>query len=222
MESHRVLFLALCCFLSTSVIGQVCLRFCLSMIILTSFIVQVTFKNTLQKVMNREHKKVKKWLDTNQLALNIDKTNFIIFHFPQKKLLNRLLLNSQPSQVSCMWLSKWCKIQHFEILFIFNIYSFIFTICLFTFNICLFIFSICLFIFNICLFTFIICVYSVLVYFQVQHLCSLKITFTFNNYIHSKCNIYILFLILSIQRFLSIQQFFIHSRFIAHLSYAWK
>ena len=87
-----------------------------------------------------------------------------------------------------VWLSKWCKIQHFEILFIFNIYSFIFTIysfifsiclfifniCLFSFNICLFIFSICLFIFNICLFTFNICVYSVLVFIQVQHLCSLN------------------------------------------------
>ena len=50
---------------------------------------------TLQKVMNRELKKVKKWLDANQLALNIDKINFVIFHSPQKKkLLNRLLLNS--------------------------------------------------------------------------------------------------------------------------------
>ena len=49
---------------------------------------------TLQKVMNRELKKVKKWLDANQLALNIDKTNCVIVHSPQKKLLNRLLLNS--------------------------------------------------------------------------------------------------------------------------------
>ena len=29
-----------------------------------------------------------------------------------------------------VWLSKWCKIQHFKILFIFNIYSFIFNICI--------------------------------------------------------------------------------------------
>ena len=49
---------------------------------------------TLQKVMNMELKKVKKWLDANQLALTIDKTNYVNFHFPQKKLLNRLLLNS--------------------------------------------------------------------------------------------------------------------------------
>ena len=34
----------------------------------------------LQKVMNRELKKVKKWLDANRLALNIDKTNFVVFH----------------------------------------------------------------------------------------------------------------------------------------------
>ena len=46
---------------------------------------------TLQKVMNRELKKVKKWSDANQLSLNIDKTNLVIFHSPQKTLLNRLL-----------------------------------------------------------------------------------------------------------------------------------
>ena len=34
----------------------------------------------LQKVMNRELKKVKKWLDANRLAFNIDKINFVIFH----------------------------------------------------------------------------------------------------------------------------------------------
>ena len=36
--------------------------------------------------MNQELKKVKKWLDTNCLALNIDKTNFVIFHSPRTKL----------------------------------------------------------------------------------------------------------------------------------------
>ena len=40
----------------------------------------------LQKIMNREFKKVKKWLDSNRLALNIDKTNFVIFHSPHAKL----------------------------------------------------------------------------------------------------------------------------------------
>ena len=33
---------------------------------------------------------------------------------------------------SGLWLSKWCKIQHFKILFIFNIYSFIFNICIYS------------------------------------------------------------------------------------------
>ena len=40
----------------------------------------------LQKIMNRELKKVKKWLDANRLSLNIDKTNFVIFHPPCVKI----------------------------------------------------------------------------------------------------------------------------------------
>ena len=40
----------------------------------------------LQKVVNRELRKVRKSLDANHLALNIDKTNFVIFHSPQKRL----------------------------------------------------------------------------------------------------------------------------------------
>ena len=36
--------------------------------------------------MNRELRKVKKWLDANRLAPNIDKTNFVIFHSPRTKL----------------------------------------------------------------------------------------------------------------------------------------
>ena len=42
----------------------------------------------LQKVMNRELRKVRKWLDANHLALNIDKTSFVIFHSPQKIILD--------------------------------------------------------------------------------------------------------------------------------------
>ena len=34
---------------------------------------------TLQKIVNRELRKVKKWLETNRLALNISKTNYVIF-----------------------------------------------------------------------------------------------------------------------------------------------
>ena len=40
----------------------------------------------LQKVVNKELKHVKKWLDANKLALSVDKKNFVIFHSPQKSL----------------------------------------------------------------------------------------------------------------------------------------
>ena len=36
--------------------------------------------------MNKELRHVKKWLDANKLALNVDKTNFVIFHSPQNSL----------------------------------------------------------------------------------------------------------------------------------------
>ena len=81
-----------------------------------------------------------------------------------------------------VWLSKWCKIQHFKILFIFNIYSFIFDIC----------------------------IYSALLFVQTS-----TPIFIINSYICSQ-NYY------PFRNYLSIQQLFIHSRFTAHLSYAWK
>ena len=40
---------------------------------------------TLQKIANSQLQKVKKWLDANQLALNIGKTNYAIFHSQAKK-----------------------------------------------------------------------------------------------------------------------------------------
>ena len=49
---------------------------------------------TLQKVVNRELKKVKKWLDANRLSLNISKT--IPLH---SKIINefiRIKLSSKP------------------------------------------------------------------------------------------------------------------------------
>ena len=42
--------------------------------------------NHLEKVVNKELKLVKKWLDANKLALNVDKTNFIIFRSPKHSL----------------------------------------------------------------------------------------------------------------------------------------
>ena len=38
------------------------------------------------KVVNKELRHVKKWLDANKLALNVDKTNFVIFHSAQNYL----------------------------------------------------------------------------------------------------------------------------------------
>ncbi len=40
----------------------------------------------LTKRINRELKKVKLWLDSNKLSLNVDKTHFVLFHSPRKKL----------------------------------------------------------------------------------------------------------------------------------------
>ena len=46
----------------------------------------------LQKVVNRELKHVKKWLDANELALNVDKTNFVIF--PQNSLNDTVIIKN--------------------------------------------------------------------------------------------------------------------------------
>ena len=46
----------------------------------------------LQKIVNRKLKHVKKWLDANKLALNVDKTNFVIFHSPQKPLCENIII----------------------------------------------------------------------------------------------------------------------------------
>ena len=40
--------------------------------------------------MNRELQHAKKWLEANTLALNIEKANYVIFHFQSKRSLNRL------------------------------------------------------------------------------------------------------------------------------------
>ena len=42
--------------------------------------------------MNRELRKMKKWLDANCLALNIDKTNFVMFHSPRTKLSEPIVI----------------------------------------------------------------------------------------------------------------------------------
>ena len=59
----------------------------------------------IQKVVNRELRKVRKWLEANRLALNIDKTNFIIFHSHQHKLTDYIVLKlgrKKIKQESCV------------------------------------------------------------------------------------------------------------------------
>ena len=53
---------------------------------------------TLQKVVNREPKKVMKWLDANRLSLNMSKTNYVIFHSQSKRINERIgiKLGSKP------------------------------------------------------------------------------------------------------------------------------
>ena len=46
----------------------------------------------IQKTVNKELRKVRKWLEANRLALNIDKTNFVIFHSPQNIPNDRVII----------------------------------------------------------------------------------------------------------------------------------
>ena len=41
----------------------------------------------LEQTINEELKNVSDWLDANKLSLNITKSNFVMFHPPQKRLL---------------------------------------------------------------------------------------------------------------------------------------
>ena len=63
---------------------------------------------TLQKVIDHELRHVKKWLHANKLALNIDKTNFVVFHSPAKKFMEPIILKfcrkkiSRANKVKCL------------------------------------------------------------------------------------------------------------------------
>ena len=46
----------------------------------------------IEKVVNRELGEVRKWLEANRLALNVHKTNFVIFHSQQQKLTDHIVL----------------------------------------------------------------------------------------------------------------------------------
>ena len=65
----------------------------------------------IEKVVNRELRKVRKWLEANRLALNVDKTNFVIFHSQQRKLTDHIVLNIHGSQ-RCLGPSSHSKAKH--------------------------------------------------------------------------------------------------------------
>ena len=56
--------------------------------------------NSLTQTINRELSKVKSWLDCNKLALNIDKTNFVLFHSPRKILPDQINIKFGHKKVS--------------------------------------------------------------------------------------------------------------------------
>jgi len=65
----------------------------------TNIFYQCTNLDDLQRVLNRELKKLSLWLNANRLALNISKTNFVIFAAKNKPLQNvTLLLNKRAIQ----------------------------------------------------------------------------------------------------------------------------
>ena len=48
----------------------------------------------IQKIVNRELRKVRKWLEANRLAINIEKTNFVIFRSQQRIITDRITLKN--------------------------------------------------------------------------------------------------------------------------------
>ena len=56
----------------------------------TNIYVESHSLSILQKVVNKELRNVKKWLDANKVALNIDKTNCVIFRSAQNSLTDSI------------------------------------------------------------------------------------------------------------------------------------
>ena len=54
----------------------------------------------LQNIVNRELKKVRKWLEANRLALNIDKTNYVIFHSPTTEVDSFVIIKLDSKPIS--------------------------------------------------------------------------------------------------------------------------
>ena len=55
----------------------------------------------LELKLNEELDKVNQWLQLNRLSLHIDKTNFVIFHLPHRKILSfNLKISAMPVEQS--------------------------------------------------------------------------------------------------------------------------
>ena len=65
-------------------------------------------KKTFEKlfaVPNQQLKNVDNWLTSNKLSLNIDKTNYVVFHAPHSKIpgnTNLQLRNANLKRVQCI------------------------------------------------------------------------------------------------------------------------
>ena len=51
--------------------------------------------------METRLKKLRKWLDANRLSLNTDKTNFVVFHSPQIKLVEPVVIRFGKKKIKC-------------------------------------------------------------------------------------------------------------------------
>ena len=56
--------------------------------------------DNLELIINRELKKLHTWLIVNRLSLNIDKTNFVVFHPYNKPLTQKITLKIQKNAIS--------------------------------------------------------------------------------------------------------------------------
>ena len=54
----------------------------------------------LQKIMNRELRHLKKWLEANKLALTVEKNNYVIFHSPVKKITEPIIIKFGRKHIS--------------------------------------------------------------------------------------------------------------------------
>ena len=71
----------------------------------------------LQNTINDELKNVQKWLIQNKLTLNLNKTNYLLFHPAKEKQIHLFLLNydgnmlMQTNESKVLGSFYWCKIE---------------------------------------------------------------------------------------------------------------